>query len=334
MRRRKRARRFAGLTLLFGSSSYIGGSWLAARALAERLISAEGLAPTPERRESLLDSLRKTNAFVEDFRHPGSARNPVELAAIFASPRQPDARPTILFLHGKGGNSAEWQPDALRALRLGYNVLLPDLRGHRPSGGDFVTYGFLEKDDLEAALAVARDRFGLDPQRVGIHSCSAGSTVALEFAAEKDGVRALWLESPYADAREMAQHYLALSTGLPRWLLGLTTHWAVRRAVQRIRRELGLAKTHAGLEQTDPLRAVGRIRARICLVHGEKDLLVPPRFVRRLKAALPAGSQVWSAAGAGHCHHEDQALNVSSKEYERRWREFFGRHLPVEPVSS
>ncbi len=334
MRRRKRARRFAGLTLLFGGSSYIGGSWLAARALADRLISAEGLAPTPERRESLLDSLRKTNAFVEDFRHPGSARNPVELAAIFASPGEPATRPTILFLHGKGGNAAEWQPDALRALRLGYNVLLPDLRGHGESGGRFVTYGFLEKEDLSTGLATARERFGLDGERLGIHSCSAGSTVALAFAADREGVRAVWLESPYADARQMARHYLSLSTGLPHWILGLTTHWAIRRATKRVQRELGSPKTDAGLEQVDPLRAIRRVRATICLVYGEKDQLVPSEFVERLEAALPRGSRVWRVSGAGHCHHEDQALNVLSQEYERRWTEFFGRHLPVVPRQS
>lgn len=316
--------------VLGGAASFVGISYLAARALARRLVSSEGLGPTLTRREDLLDALRSAGAQVRDFRHRGSARDPVELAAIFASPGAPDGRPTILFLHGKGGNSAEWQPDALRALSRGYNVLAPDLRAHAPSGGRYVTYGFLEKEDLANAVEAARERFGLDPQRLGVHSCSAGSTVALEFAARHSEVRAIWLESPYADPLEMARHYLAVATGLPPWLLGLTTRWAVGRAVAQIRRELGLPSRGGGMERVDPMRSLSQIRARVCLVYGDRDELVPPRFTHRLEACLPEGSVVWRVNGAGHCHHEDEAERVATKEYDERWAGFFSRNLPVE----
>ena len=33
-------------------------------------------------------------------------------------------------------------------LRHGYSVLMPDARGHGSSGGEFVTYGLLERDDI------------------------------------------------------------------------------------------------------------------------------------------------------------------------------------------
>ena len=323
-----RARR-VGLGLLFGGgAAFLGGSYLAARALSGRLISAEGLGPTLCRREDLLAALEATGAQVHDFRHAGSALDPVELAAIFASAGTPKGRPAILFLHGKGGNSAEWQPDALRALSLGYSVLLPDLRGHAPSGGAFVTYGFLEKEDLARSIEAAA-RFGLDPERLGVHSCSAGSTVALEFAAGRSGVRAVWLESPYADPLEMARHYLSVATGLPRWTLALTTRWAVRRAEERIRRQLGSPRETESSHRVDPLRSLSQVRAAVCLVHGDRDELVPPRFTERLEAHLPAGSSTWCATGAGHCHHEDEPEKVMKDEYARRWTEFFAKNLPL-----
>jgi pimeloyl-ACP methyl ester carboxylesterase len=324
------SRRRLGLTLLVGGgASFLGCSWIASRALANRLISSEGLAPNTARREELLEALEASGAKVSDFRHRGSARLPVELAAIFASPDPPGDRPTILFLHGKGGSAAEWRPDALRALSLGYNVLLPELRAHAPSGGTFVTYGFLEKDDLVNAVEAARERFGLDAERLGVHSCSAGSTVALEFSAGRPEVRALWLESPYADPRAMARHYLSVATGLPEWMLDLTTRLALRRALARIRREIGLPSGRSGMERVDPVRSLERVRGCVCLVYGERDQLVPPRFTERLEACLPEGSTVWRAPGAGHCHHDDEAEKVSPAEYERRWSEFFLANLPV-----
>jgi pimeloyl-ACP methyl ester carboxylesterase len=322
------ARRF----LTFGSAAgalYVAGSSLAARALAERLISPRGLAPPPDKYAELAEGLAGAGATVEEIRHPGSARLPVELSATFASPGDAPSRPTILFLHGKGGNASEWTSDAVRALRLGYNVLIPDLRGHGRSEGTIFTLGYLEKDDLAQALGAVRSRFGIDEQRLGIHSCSAGSSVALEFAADRSGIRALWLESPFARPREMARHYLSRLTHVPWPLLTLASHWAIRRAVARVARELGVHDPRGGLALLDPVQALSRVTAPVMLVHGEVDRLVPPRFMERLAAALPPRSAVWKVADAGHCHHVDEPAAVSRQAYARRWEEFFRTYLPA-----
>ena len=328
--RSKKAGWIAASSALGAAGAYLAGSWFAGRALARLLISPEGLEPVRDRREDLLSALRESGASVADFRYRGSRYDPVELAAVFASPQPSGARrPTILFLHGKGGAAAEWRPEALRALACGYAVLLPDLRAHGESTGEFFTYGFLEKDDLSNAVETARDRFGLDPARLGLHACSAGSFPALEYASQSRGMRALWIESPYADAREMARHYLSLWTGLPAAWLGLTSRLAVARAVRKVRRRLDLPPEAPGLEAVDPILAIRRIEAPVCLVYGERDELVPPRFVRRFEENLPPGSEVWKAENAGHCHHEDEPAKVATEEYDRRWRAFFRRHLPV-----
>jgi len=325
----KRAARGILSVLSAAGGLFLAGSWLASRRLADRLVSGSGLGPTPDHRRELLSALRGAAPIVEELRHAGSARDPVELAATFASPGDPGSRPTILFLHGKGGHSSEWEPDALRALSLGYNVLLPDLRGHGASGGRYMTFGFLEKEDMGNAIEAARERCGADPERFGIHSCSAGSSVALELAAHRPQARAIWLESPFADPREMARHYLSVATGVPAPLLSLTTRWAVSRTLARVKRDLGLTEVSGGLEKADPLAALARVRCPILLVYGEEDRLIPPRFVRKLEAALPEGSEVFRAAGAGHCHHPNEAAKVVRREYERRWRDFFGRLLPA-----
>lgn len=312
---------------------FLAGSWLASRRLAHRLVSATGLAEAPDAQPELLAALREAAPIVEEFRHAGSALDPVELAATFASPGGPESRPTILFLHGKGGRACEWREEAVRALRLGYNVLLPDLRGHGSSGGRYMTFGLLEKGDLARAIEEARARFGADPTAVGLHSCSAGSSIALELARDRPAIRAIWLESPFADPREMARHYLSAATGIPAPFLTLTTRWAVARTVARVRRDLGLDPSAGGLEKADPLAAMRRVRCPVALVYGGADRLVPPHFVESLIEALPERSEVFRAEGAGHCHHPDEALQVAREEYERRWESFFGRHLPAESTA-
>jgi pimeloyl-ACP methyl ester carboxylesterase len=322
------ARRFLS-TLSAGAALFAATSWLAARRLAPRLVLPMGLSPAPDRQRELLEALRGSAPIVGEFRHLGSPRDPVELAATFASPGDPARRPTIIFLHGKGGRACEWEDSATLALGVGYNVLLPDLRGHGSSAGRYTTYGFLEKDDLANAVAEAEVRWGLDAGRLGIHSCSAGSSAALDFAAHRPVVHALWLESPFADAWEMARHYLSASTGIPAPLLSLATRWAVSRAVALIKRDVGLEDAPGGLENTDPVAALQRVGCPVSLVYGDADRLVPPHFVERLLGALPAGSEVFRVRGAGHCHHPDEPAKVARAEYRLRWTAFFRGHLPV-----
>ena len=312
------------LSAAVGGGAWIAGSWAAAVALGDALISPVGLAPGRDDRTAFLSALRSRAAAAGEFEHAGDPRDPVPLVCTFASRGEAAARPTLLFLHGKGGNATEWLPDALRALDAGFNVLVPDLRGHGRSGGKFITFGLLEKGDLGNAVAAARERFGIDPSRLGIHACSYGGSAALQYAAGNAAVGALWLESPFGDAPAMARHYLHLKSGLPAWALGLTTRWALARADARVRKALGLARD-AGLAAVDPVAAAERVRCAVALVYGRRDELTLPEFLGRLEEALPRTTVVWEVAAAGHCHHDDQPLSVEKEEYERRWRDFFGR---------
>src|SRR5512142_1601296 len=308
------------------AGAYVAGSYAAAVALGDALISPVGLAPGRDDRTAFLAALRQESERAEEFPHRGDPRDPVELVCTFASPGLSGRRATILFLHGKGGNATEWLPDARRALACGFNVLVPDLRGHGRSGGRFITFGLLERGDLANALAAAKERFGIDAGRLGVHACSYGGSPALQFSAANPAVRALWLESPFGDAPAMARHYLHLKSGVPSWALGLTTRWALARADARVRRAIGLRREE-GLEAMDPVRAAEKIRCPVALVFGKRDQLTLPEYLGRLEEALPRTTTVWEVAAAGHCHHEDQPLSVETEEYERRWKEFFASRL-------
>ncbi|MGH9441918.1 MAG: alpha/beta hydrolase [Thermoanaerobaculia bacterium] len=321
---KSRIARRAAVSMAAGSAAYLGASYLAAHALSEALISPSGLSPGTSDRSRFTQALKAAAASVHELDFIGDPRDPALLHATFATPGDPGFRTTLIFLHGKGGDAAEWQPDAVAALEAGFNVLCPDLRGHGGSEGDFITFGLLESGDLRLAVARAAEKFGADPDRLAVHACSAGCTVALAFCAGNPSVRALWMESPFGDAREMARHYLHLKSGLPGWLLGLTTRIALSRADARIRRRLGLPGG-AGLESVDPLETAKRVRCPVQVVYGAKDELVLPGFVPVLAAVLPRTTKVWRVEGAGHCHHENEASRIMREEYRRRWDEFFAR---------
>ncbi len=257
--------------------------------------------------------------FVETFVHDGDPRERARLVAHAASRGRPASRSTLLFLHGKGGFAAEWRRDAVRAVRLGYNVLVPELRAHPPSGGDRITYGFLEREDIGLLAEEASRRFGLDPARVGLDGCSMGALVALHVAASNPRVRALWLSAPFADLPAMAVQYLHRATLLPRWLVEVPA----RLAVAALARETGLP-----LADLDPVAAARRVTCPATLVHGENDELVPAASAPALYAALGGEKTLWLVPRCGHCHHADEPSGLRTAEYRRRWSRFFSRALP------
>jgi pimeloyl-ACP methyl ester carboxylesterase len=254
------------------------------------------------------------------FEHDGDPEEPARLVSHLASPGRPGRRPTILFLHGKGGFAAEWRRDARRALRLGYNVLLPELRGHAPSGGGRITYGLREANDLRRLVAEAARRFRIDPRRVGLDGASLGALLALRMAAESPAVRALWLRSPFGDIAGMAARYLARATGIPRLFLAAPARLAV-----------ALAAGRGGLPLSglDPLAAARRVRCPAVVVHGEADELVPVSFARPVFEALAGEKDFWLVPRAGHEHHPDEPSGLHAAAYGRRWATFMTTSLPL-----
>lgn len=257
--------------------------------------------------------------FVETFEHDGDPAEPARLVAHAASPGAPSRRATVLFLHGKGGFAAEWRRDAVRALKLGYNVVVPELRAHAPSGGARITYGLRERGDVALLVAEAARRFRVDPRRLGLDGASYGALVALHVAADDPRVRALWLRSPFADLPAMAGQYVARATGLPRGLVSLPARLYV-----------ALAERSADLPLTalDPLRAARRVVCPAVVVHGEADELVPVEFAPPVHAALGGPKELWILPRAGHEHHADEPSGLHAAAYARRWTAFMGSFLP------
>jgi len=73
------------------------------------------------------------------------ARDHAVMEAWFVGPGDDGNKRCVLVLHGIADSRTGAAGFATMFLSQGYSVLLPDSRAHGRSGGEFVTYGLLEK---------------------------------------------------------------------------------------------------------------------------------------------------------------------------------------------
>ena len=208
----------------------------------------------------------------------------VTLSALAYGAR--DADVAIVFGHGFTGSQRNPKVVEL-AEHLGEMsaVYTADFRGHGASGG-ISTLGAREVDDLEAVLAVARDRH---PTVVSV-GASMGGFIALRHAGLGGTVDAVVsISSPAVSGRPQMMRARLLS-----------------RAVQtrRGRRLLDLYGTRVGpfdSAVTPPLDLVGEIApVPVAIVHGQRDRYVPVRDAHALYERLGEPRRLVVLPGFGH----------------------------------
>ena len=96
-----------------------------------------------------------------------------------------DSHKTVILIHGLYQNRTMCLPYMDEYRRLGYNILLIDLRGHGESEGDHTEWGISEVDDLLMWCQWLQNR---DPQMtIGLHGISLGAAMALLYAGSEYG---------------------------------------------------------------------------------------------------------------------------------------------------
>lgn len=69
--------------------------------------------------------------------------------------------PTVLYLHGNGGNKLELLNIVKHACEANINFCAFDFSGCGKSEGEFITYGEPEVQDIASVIRFLRDHFGV-----------------------------------------------------------------------------------------------------------------------------------------------------------------------------
>ncbi|QJE98781.1 alpha/beta hydrolase [Luteolibacter luteus] len=198
-------------------------------------------------------------------------------------------RGTAYLLHGFGNSKEQMLPVAKELSTAGFRCVAWDSRGHGKSEGRRATYGTREVDD---ALRVIRSSRALshgkrEPEVIWAYSM--GSAVALQTMPQLPEVKAAVLLAPMSDLggvlyHQARRHYRGALTPLVP---------VVRASV----------RSDAGFDPKSirPIDSVKKTRAKLLMIHGERDGTIPlEHSTRLLEACAPGQGKRIVVSDAGH----------------------------------
>jgi len=226
-----------------------------------------------------------------------------------------------VLVHGRGASREE----CLRAVpllhRLGVPTLVPSYRND-PDGpttlGGRLSLGDTEWQDVEATVLHA---LGHGASQVVLFGWSMGGAIVLQHVSRSwtaDRVRALVLDSPVIDWKDVLEHHAQMNRlPLPIGRLGL-----MMMADKAWRRVVG-TDAPVDLRRLDWVTRAAELRLPVLLVHSDDDEFVPSGPSRRLAHARPDLVTFVSFPHARHCRE----WNTDPDRWEREVARFLLQHL-------
>lgn len=247
------------------------------------------------RRPRLIESRRDGSIAIE-------AADGVMLVASLYPAQGAEDRRCILLQHGVGSRRLD-MPGFVRDFpKAGFAVLSVDSRGHGESGGERVTYGALEREDMRRWFAYLGGR---EECRDGIYGLglSMGAAILLQTLPDVPQVKAAVAESPFASFREIGRDRVGQIMPLLGWLRVPIVEVGFAYADPRI----GL-----DLRRVSPMDVAPRIEQPVMLIHGTADRNIDIRHSEMVLPRLKRG-RLFKVEGAGHvgCYGRDPQRYVS-----------------------
>jgi pimeloyl-ACP methyl ester carboxylesterase len=205
----------------------------------------------------------------------------------------PAAKGTVVMVHGLNRSRIEMVRRVPFVHGEGWNALLIDLRRHGASGGTATTFGAKEKGDVEAAVALARQRA---PGPVVLWGVSLGAASAMLAAGEDAQVAGIICDSSYRSLDDTLRHHLRLFRSFRPWLR-VVPIWPVADEV------LFWMGRRGGFDpaSVDVRAAAARLAGRPALfVANSEDVRMPKEIAFELAAAVGPTAEVLVVPSKSH----------------------------------
>eukprot|EP00945_MAST-04E_sp_MAST-4E-sp1_P000947 g947.t1 len=112
-------------------------------------------------------------------------------------------RPCVVYLHSTVGSRVEALQALIPSLRAGCSFLAFDFSGSGMSGGEYVTWGWFENNDVVDIVQHLNKKMGI--KKIALWGRNLGAATAILYASKDKRIKALILDTPYATFEQTLQ---------------------------------------------------------------------------------------------------------------------------------
>ncbi|PYZ94954.1 alpha/beta hydrolase [Salipaludibacillus keqinensis] len=215
----------------------------------------------------------------------------------------------VILAHGFRSQRADMGDYVQFYYDQGFDILIPDSRGHGESEGDYVSFGWHDRLDYLDWINVLIEKTG--SSSIFLHGHSMGAATVLMTSGEElpPQVKGVIADSGYTSAEDILSYQLENLYNLPPFPMIPVTS--------------GMTKIRSGFTfgEASVIDQVAKNTLPLLLIHGEADELVPTSMTEEIYEAAGGDKTLWLVPEAGHV----KSYSTSTTEYQERLMEFINR---------
>ncbi len=191
----------------------------------------------------------------------------------------------IILSHGYTDNRIGSLKYVPMYLRLGYNCVVYDLRGHGENDSFVTTYGLLESRDLKLLIEDTRQRYP-ELSELGLHGESLGAATTITALKYKPEIDFVVADCGFASIEDVLRNGQK-NANMPGFLVDLA--------------DLGMRlRYHCSMKEMRPVEALSGNQIPILFLHGSDDTFIPPSQSEQMYGRTQGQAEIHMIEGAGH----------------------------------
>ena len=196
--------------------------------------------------------------------------------------------PVVIYLHGNSSSRLEGIKSAPELLKRGINVFAFDFSGCGQSEGDYISLGWHEKEDVRCAIDFLEKLPGVG--NIGLWGRSMGAATTMLYAYSDKRVKAICMDSPFADFKTVAKELCNQYINLPDFVVDTTMN-LVKNSVKE--------RNNLDIDKLQPLLYSNKTKTPAFFIHAVNDELISLEQTQKLYESY-AGRKVLNVVEGGH----------------------------------
>eukprot|EP01132_Coremiostelium_polycephalum_P002536 gene2536-3139_t len=186
-------------------------------------------------------------------------------------------QPCVIYCHGNSGCRLD-SLDCVRALLpMNITVLTLDFSGSGLSGGQYVSLGYYEKDDIKSVVKHLRETDKIST--IGLWGRSMGAVTSILYAKEDPSIAGMVLDSPFSNLYKVAEELVHMAAQkIPKLMISLGLKM-IRSSIKK--------KAHFDIKDLDITPQTEQVFIPALFCHGKDDTFVRPHHSEVLYEKYP-----------------------------------------------